>query len=127
MILLFVAMALMGLLLLAYVTRPLFARETASALPAQEDHDWQKETLMEAVRDLEYDFRLGKVSQQDYREQQQWLALEAARVQASARRPSSRTRICSACGNPVPPKDRFCGDCGAPSSGKKSTGGGRNS
>lgn len=103
----------------------------------------ERETAaLDELRDLEFDYRLGKLSEEDYRELHAQLvrravaglkvldaarAAEAAREQAlddlierklAERRQMRRQaavngrRKCPACGKSVAPEDRFCAKCG---------------
>jgi hypothetical protein len=123
----------------AYVMRPL-----ASGAPRLERGGpaatllAERERLLEAIRELDFDHSLGKVNEQDYRPQRTALAAQGARIlqridelnggaaaqdtlepeleaAVAAIRFGNRgmPRFCHQCGSRVWPGDRFCSSCGA--------------
>jgi cytochrome c-type biogenesis protein CcmI len=100
----------------------------AAAAPADPLRD-KRETLYENLRDLQFEFRVGKLTEEDYRqaeaELQKELALltpakEAAR---SAAPPAPRApaapggRACPHCGARFPQPVKCSGECGQPMGG----------
>lgn len=102
----------------------------------------QRESAFQALRELSFDHRVGKVTDDDFaafelglkqsaadalRALDQWEAeaddalddvLERAvstrrRALAARQSEDSSDRVCSACGRPALAEDRFCGGCGA--------------
>lgn len=134
---------LLGLALLAlvagFVARPFLRsphtrprRGSVSVAPAEPVADRQSTLL--AIRDLDFDFRTGKVAEEDYTPLRQQLVREAAaHLQAEAASPTGASaedeieaavrslrqkRIaagaCPRCQTPAAAGDRFCARCGAP-------------
>jgi len=81
------------------------------------------------VRELEFDYRVGKVTAEDYAEAREQLETEAARIlraidvefkaideeiEYEVRRLRENRRACPSCGAPVAPATRFCATCGEP-------------
>jgi hypothetical protein len=100
--------------------------------------DERKASIYENLRDLQFEYRLGKMSDDDYQRSKQDLQKELARVmsevekvaggapvktapvktkatpsQAHARKPNT----CPACGASFPQPLKFCGECGKPMKG----------
>jgi ribosomal protein S27AE len=88
----------------------------------------RRDRIYEELRELEFDYRVGKITHAEYDEGRERLELDAARVlqaldtQASAvdeaiereiRSLRATKRACPACGAPHAPAARFCGRCGA--------------
>ena len=84
----------------------------------------KREVLYDNLRDLHLEFRMGKLSEQDYQQTkaryQEELALllhalenvdESRGLPAEARR--AQAGRCSRCGKDNPADHRFCGACGA--------------
>ncbi len=73
---------LLGGGLAAYVGRPLFAwaRERNEQSPPAAASDERKLQVYEALRDLEYDWRMHKISAGDYRKLKRSLTREALEV-----------------------------------------------
>ncbi len=97
------------------------------ALPARRvDLDEERLRVLYALRDLDFDFQVGKVSEDDYAGLRAQLVAEAARylrddqddeIEAliQARRASRSTvAVCSDCGGSLEAGSRFCSQCGAP-------------
>ena len=87
----------------------------------------RRETLYESIRDLDFEYAMGKLVDEDYRDVRASMVRDAARVLAEidestdddvdswietevARR---RESLCRKCDHPRRPGDRFCGSCGA--------------
>jgi rRNA maturation endonuclease Nob1 len=109
----------------AFVAAPLFtpepAAESASAAPRGQ-LERQKLDAYAAIKEAEFDYRMGKLSDTDlaalrdkYSAQalQAIAALEHAQPRrvGDARRPV-RIAFCPACGRGVPPRANFCPACG---------------
>ncbi len=127
-----------GLLIIAivsaYVAAPFFAREPEAepvSIPggrgaaARQKLERQKLDAYAAIKEAEFDHRMGKLSDADFaalraRYSAQALeaiaALEAAAAmpvrQSSGPRRPSRVAFCPSCGHAVPPRANFCAACG---------------
>jgi len=117
----------------AYVAAPFFAPEPAAGSGGSVGHgpaarqklERQKLDAYAAIKEAEFDYRMGKLSDVDFaglRAKYSAQALEAiaaleapqataARQSSGPRRPS-RIAFCPACGHAVPPRANFCGACG---------------
>ena len=94
----------------------------------------RRDTALEALRQLEFEYQTGKMPEAEYRELHRQLALTAVRAReaAEAASPSEATTpepaaqvpatpepatpdggACALCGSAVVPADRFCTACGA--------------
>jgi hypothetical protein len=112
-----------------YVAWP-FVRPTAAAEDQESDAvmplERQKLDAYAALREAEFDWRMGKLSEADYAALQDQYrrqalaaiaAIEEARGRARReRKPGSirsrRITFCPSCGERVPPRANFCGHCG---------------
>ena len=128
-----------ALLAVAY---PILSKGSARkpATTAQESLDellGQRDAAMQALRELSFDHRMGKISDEDFamfelslkqhaadtlRALDQWEAQTADDLDAdlelaiAARRShlAASTQACPSCGRPAADEDRFCAACGAP-------------
>ena len=88
----------------------------------------RRDRVYAELRDLEFDYRVGKLTTTDYEEARGRLELEAARIlqaldvqvraiddeiEREVREIRARRNACPDCGEPVDPKARFCAACGA--------------
>ena len=95
--------------------------------------DERKAAIYENLRDLQFEYRLGKLSDQDYQSTKKDLQKELARVQAEVDKiknaagvvpaaPAAPAKVvvpptgyvCPACGAKFPTALKFCGECGKP-------------
>ena len=104
--------------------------------------DDRKQAIYENLRDLQFEYRLGKLSDQDYQQTKQSLQRELAGVlseteqtmkrlgmEHGGRKPKQETvtlspalvqaaaqpvNTCSFCGATFPQALKFCGECGKP-------------
>src|ERR1700692_120673 len=93
--------------------------------------DERKAAIYENLRDLQFEYRVGKLSDQDYQQTKQDLQKELAGVLAEIDRlkqslagqvaapapaaPLKKTRyICPSCKAEFPTALKFCGECGKP-------------
>lgn len=78
----------------------------------------RRATLEEGLRDLEFEFRLGKLSQSDYeqtrKEMEQELAQLGGPAKAAPPVPEAAATVCPHCGARFPAPLKFCGECGQP-------------
>ncbi len=124
---------LMVVLVVAYVALPFISGDTdgqTAALrtvsaPEREKLERQKREAYSAIKEIEFDYRMGKLSDADFTAMRNKFMNEAlhaiAVLDASktaqlkdarpARRPS-RVAFCPACGHSVPPRGNFCPGCG---------------
>ena len=116
------ALALATMLYVFWVTPEPIVRKT----PAQAEHDFldeRKEMVYEGLRDLQMEYRMGKLSDADYQElklsyQHQLAQLldEASRISETPDTAAAETVVpgrCRLCGQDNPAANRYCGSCGA--------------
>jgi 3-hydroxyacyl-CoA dehydrogenase len=128
----------------AFVAKPLFTHEGVRV--TQEDRrlsqlQANRERLLRSLQELETDFAVGKITQDDYQEQRaQYVAegaatlreideitgsfeelsqardldaeIEAAVEQLRTKDAGDRAQFCPSCGNAVLSDDQFCTSCG---------------
>jgi hypothetical protein len=105
--------------------------EPAPVSPVQHLED-RKQAIYENLRDLQFEYRLGKLSDEDYQQTKQALQKELAGVLAEMEetvkrlglkpvpiRPvkaksdsSESSTVCPHCGAKFPERLRYCGECG---------------
>ena len=91
-----------------------------------EDFEARKNELYTAIKDIDFDYQMGKLSEEDYQELRQKYKAEAVellkRIDAMRQSRKKRrkgkaakagVRFCSQCGAQVGKNDRFCSECGA--------------
>jgi hypothetical protein len=131
---------LLGLALLllvgAYVARPLFEAAPAEPVPAEAHADLiaEREAVLSALADLEFDHRTGKISAEDYQAQRAALVSQGAAIlrrldESGAGRPDLdldaeiEAAIAARRRAPAPPPapraeagpaPKFCPNCGSP-------------
>jgi hypothetical protein len=91
--------------------------------------DERKAAIYESLRDLQFEFRLNKLSDDDYQTTKKELQKELAQVLAETDRiksesqplkvavapvPVKRRNICPTCGAEFEKALKFCGECGKP-------------
>lgn len=141
-------MLLIAVSVVAFVGEPWLHRQAAAA-PADTaetaDHRLeqlllQKDTLYMAIRDLDFDFRTGKVDQKDYTSLRQQLETDALQIlrqldevdplavldselerqilalrqQTPATGPAALSVACCGCGTTLQGSENFCPACGQP-------------
>ena len=82
----------------------------------------RKATIYENLRDLQFEYRVGKLSDQDYHQTkldlQRELALVMAQIEgvkpAAPAPPPVPPTTCPHCGAKFPKPMKFCGECGKP-------------
>jgi hypothetical protein len=88
----------------------------------------RKDSIYMAIKDLEFDYSTGKLSEEDYQELREKFALEASDVlreidelskggSTAAAEPKgspekNKAKACSDCGFKIEPGDSFCQSCG---------------
>ena len=119
-----------------YIGIPLFRKQKATTMFDGSDIDLtdlesKKENILEIIKDIEFDYKMGKLSAKDYQEMNQKYRTEATLLIQSIEemkdsqkpdrleeeilrfRKSLTQKSCPQCGNPVLPADRYCAHCGA--------------
>jgi len=83
-----------------------------------------KARIYEALRDLQFEYRVGKLSDEDYQASKLELQKELARVlqqmdaagvtapAASPEKKKAKANVCPHCGASFKEKLKFCGECG---------------
>ena len=124
---------LIGLLLftgsIAYVVLPFRQnrRKTVTPSKGQTQQVGKRDVVLAALRDLDFDFKTGKVSEEDYQPVRNKLMVEAAqyleqedkeaeRLEAliqSRRKAQQEGTKCGHCDVPVTAGQRFCSKCGS--------------
>jgi hypothetical protein len=108
------------------------AKDLPEAAPVSpfEHLDERKAAIYENLRDLQFEYRVGKLSDQDYQQTKQDLQKELAGVLAEIDRlkqslvgqvvaaapaaPKKTRYICPSCKAEFPTALKFCGECGKP-------------
>ncbi|MDQ7054709.1 MAG: zinc ribbon domain-containing protein [candidate division KSB1 bacterium] len=91
-----------------------------------EDLEAQKIEIYKAIKDIEFDYEMGKLSREDFEQLRSQYKAEAVnilkqldQIRPGQRRRATKTpaqagqRFCAQCGSPVHAQDRFCSNCGA--------------
>jgi hypothetical protein len=132
--------ALLGGGVLAAICVPLFRREATLESAIIEETEWdvllrKKEVLLGNIQDLDFEYKCGKLSEEDYKQVRREMTGDVAQVlerihgiEASLdldalirREIASRkeapgkgsAQACPSCGANNPPKNKFCAECGA--------------
>jgi rRNA maturation endonuclease Nob1 len=110
------------------------AKDLPEAAPVSpfEHLDERKAAIYENLRDLQFEYRVGKLSDQDYQQTKQDLQKELAGVlaeidrvkqtlasqpAAAAQKPAKKAPqkfVCPSCKAEFPTALKFCGECGKP-------------
>ena len=123
---LLIGLALLGGALL-YVTLPF--RQKPSKVGNSSDasqSEGRREEILLAIRDLDFDFKTGKVSEEDYQSLRAQLMSEAARYMESEQKQDDQLEaliqsrrnaqpkqdFCPSCGKKIHAGDLFCSSCG---------------
>ena len=135
---------LIGVGSVVYICRPLFNKRDAKKIrPTKEKGRHavlleQRDSLYSAIKELDFDHRMGKVEDEDYRRMREDYTQSAATVLKDLDRSDGRSRVtseierevaavreknqpkaqtgrvfCTSCGARIKDKDRFCAQCGA--------------
>jgi hypothetical protein len=130
MIIILASLLTIGVLVFILSVRTKDLPEPAPVSPF-EHLDERKAAIYENLRDLQFEYRVGKLSDQDYQQTKQDLQKELAGVLAEIDRlkqtlavqvaapapaaPPKKTRyICPSCKAEFPTALKFCGECGKP-------------
>ena len=126
---------------LAAICVPLFRKEDTLESAIIEETEWdllqrKKEVVLGNIQDLDFEYKCGKLSEEDYQKIRAEMSAEAAKVfqdiddiessadldalirrEISARKGKPRAGApaasCSSCGAPNPVANKFCAECGA--------------
>jgi len=126
--------SLLGGAVLAAICTPLFRKERTLESAIIEETQWdllqrKKEVILGNIQDLEFEYKCGKLSAEDYQKIRTEMNAEAAhafqeveKLESSAdmdalirRELTARKNLssCPACGAKNPPTNKFCAECGA--------------
>jgi ribosomal protein L40E len=123
---------------LAAVCWPLFSRGDSAASAILEETEWdllqrKKEVILGNIQDLDFEHTCGKLSDGDHQRVRRELAGEAASVfqsideiehsqdldalirreVASRKQRVADSGVCAHCGQPNPPRNKYCAECGS--------------
>lgn len=102
--------------------------KVAEKKTGSEDLKQQEEIALKKLRDLDFDYQTGKVSEEDYHPLRNQLVADAAQLIEAVKQEEARLEEqlharwqakaqkekCPACGGVLTPEDRFCPTCGQP-------------
>ncbi len=133
MLLLFSVVLILGAVAFTFLVRPADLPEPEPVLPWQHLED-RKARIYENLRDLQFEFRVGKLSEDDYQRTKQGLQTELAATLAEidalkgsspagaskkkaaaapvAKKAAATEYICPHCGAKFAQEMKFCGACG---------------
>jgi cytochrome c-type biogenesis protein CcmI len=104
-------------LLSAVLVRAADVRQDEPAPPVKPDEE-RRAALEDGLRDLEFEHRVGKLSDRDYEQTRQDMERELAqfggRAEAGEPRADASAWVCPHCGARFPTPLKFCGECGRP-------------
>src|SRR5262245_34931577 len=125
---------------LAAICRPLFRKEDALESTIIEETEWdllqrKKEVVLGNIQDLDFEYKCGKLSEEDYKKVRAEMSAEAAavlhdidsiestqdldalirrEVLARRKQPAQQKQTaCPSCGHKNPVTNKFCAECGA--------------
>jgi len=125
---------------LAAICRPLFRKDDALESTIIEETEWdllqrKKEVVLGNIQDLDFEYKCGKLSEEDYKKVRGEMSAEAATVlhdidsiestqdldalirrEVLARRKQPgqhKQTACPSCGHKNPVTNKFCAECGA--------------
>ncbi len=131
---------LLGGAILTAICRPLLRKEDTLESAILEETQWdliqrRKEVVLANIQDLDFEYKCGKLSEEDYRKIRSEMSAEAAAVfqeidnmeasadldalirrEISARKSKAKAAPafdCSDCGARNPIANKFCAECGA--------------
>src|SRR5206468_7810381 len=130
----------LGGAILAAICRPLFRKDDTLESAIIEETEWdllqrKKDVVLGNIQDLDFEYKCGKLSEEDYRKIRGEMSAEAAQVfqqideiesskdldalirrEISARKNKSgagRVAVCPSCSFQNPITNKFCAECGA--------------
>jgi hypothetical protein len=125
---------------LAAICRPLFRKDDALESAIIEETEWdllqrKKEIVLGNIQDLDFEYKCGKLSDEDYKTVRGEMTAEAAavlhdidsieatqdldalirrEVLARRKQPGQQKQVvCRSCGDKNPVTNKFCAECGA--------------
>jgi hypothetical protein len=131
---------ILGGAILAAICRPLFRKDDSLESAIIEETEWdllqrKKEVILGNIQDLDFEYKCGKLSEEDYTKIRGEMSAEAAavfhdidniesskdldalirrEVQARRDKPGQAEQaLCPSCGFKNQAKNKFCADCGA--------------
>ena len=132
---------ILGGAVLGAICIPLFRKDQTLESAIIEETEWdllqrKKEVVLGNIQDLDFEYKCGKLSEEDYQKIRAEMSAEAAvvfreienieseadldaliRREIGARKRKSTAAAsataCSSCGAPNPATNKFCADCGA--------------
>ncbi len=132
---------ILGGAILGAICIPLFRKETTLESAIIEETEWdllqrKKEVVLSNIQDLDFEYKCGKLSEEDYQKIRSEMSAEAALVfqqietiessadldalirrEISARKSKSKAAVpttgCASCGANNPVSNKFCAECGA--------------
>jgi hypothetical protein len=126
--------------ILAAICRPLFRKDDSLESAIIEETEWdllqrKKEVILGNIQDLDFEYKCGKLSEEDYKKIRGEMSAEAAavfheidsiesskdldalirrEVQARRGKPAqAAVAVCPSCSFKNPATNKFCADCGA--------------
>ncbi|MBI5637223.1 MAG: zinc ribbon domain-containing protein [Nitrospinae bacterium] len=119
---------LLALAVMAAIGYPLFVKPSLAEGEVDEGDERHKllsakEAAFVALKDLEFDYKTGKIDEADYAALKSRYEAEAVKVmkrldnapkEQPAARAGEKARFCSDCGAKADAGDRFCASCGQP-------------
>ncbi len=128
---------LLGGGVIAAVCWPLFAKDDSIESAILEETQWdllqrKKDVILGNIQDLDFEYKCGKLSEDDYKTIREEMAAEVAAVLGDIDRIESSqdldalirheviarkervagSSVCSSCGHRNSPQNKFCADCG---------------
>jgi len=115
----FIIVGLSGYFLLTPFFRKHFGVEAAFSSNGHQELTHEKQLLLSEVREIEFDYQMGKLSEEDYQTLTHEYKLRAAKVlkqlsgkSSSKHNHSTTGQFCASCGTKRPNGARFCPFCG---------------
>lgn len=108
------------MLISGYILIQPFFRGTptlAISTDGNSDLKYRKEELLKELKEIEFDYQMGKLSAEDYESLTREYKLRAAQVLQELKgvqpaAPEQKTSGCPACQSPLPDGAQFCPQCG---------------
>ncbi len=123
---------LLALAVMAVIGYPLYVKPSLAEGDVDEGDNLHKlvsakEAAFVALKDLEFDYKTGKIDEADYATLKSRYEAEAVNVmkrldnavkgksaESSGKHTAAKARYCSGCGKKIEEGDRFCAACGQP-------------